>query len=153
MKFISKSIFLARFLALASLSFSPVPSIAQSNPGLPPGDYVYNPTTRFLCSFGGDPNRKRTGFVEDGISGRSAGQSDSRLGNLGQDYENSPGLSKNARQIEQMGRFIKTKIVGKDDRCPLDTGRMQQIQIGQCNRRARFSMTRTRALKLKSAEC
>lgn len=123
MKFISKSIFFARFLALAFLSFSPVASIAQSNPTLlPPGDYVYNPTAGSYVPFGGDPNRKRTGFVEDGISGRFAGQSDSRVGNFGQDCENTPGLSKNARQIEQVGRFIKTKIVGKDDRCPLRYG-------------------------------
>ncbi len=122
MKFISKSIFFARFLALASLSFSPVASIAQSNPSLPPGDYVYNPTTGSYVPFGGDPNRKRTGFVEDDYSGRSAGQKDTSYGNFGQDCENTPGLSKNARQIEQVGRFIKTKIVGKDDRCPLRYG-------------------------------
>ncbi len=122
MKFISKSIFLARFLTLASLAISPIASIAQSNTSLPPGDYVYNPTTGSYVPFGGDPNRKRTGFVEDGYSGRSAGQTDSSYSNFGRDCENSPGLSKNARQFEQMGRFIKTKIVGKDDRCPLRYG-------------------------------
>jgi hypothetical protein len=72
--------------------------------------------------FGGDPNRKRTDFVEDGSSGRFAGQTDSSYGNFGQGCENTPGLSKNARQIERVGRFIKTKIIGKDDRCPLRYG-------------------------------
>lgn len=122
MKFISKSIFLASFVAVASLPLSPIASIAQSNPSQPAGDYVYNPKTGSYVPFGGDPNRKRTGFVEDGYSGLSAGQTDSSHGNFGQDCENNPGLSKSVRQFEQVGRFIKTKIVGKDDRCPLRYG-------------------------------
>jgi hypothetical protein len=122
MKFISKSLFLAGFVAVASLAISPVGSIAQSNTSLPPGDYVYNPKTGSYVPFGGDPNRKRTDFVEDSYSGRSPGQTDSSYGNFEQDCENTPGLSKNARQIEQVGRFIKTKIVGKDDRCRLKYG-------------------------------
>ncbi|MBK7845084.1 MAG: hypothetical protein IPJ71_15610 [Bdellovibrionales bacterium] len=124
MKFMSKSLFLAGFLAVASLPLSsPIASVAQSNTSLlPPGDYIYNPKTGSYVPFGGDPNRKRTGFVEDGYSGRSAGQADSSFGNFGQDCENAPGLSKNARQIGQVGQFIKTAIIGEDDRCPLRYG-------------------------------
>lgn len=122
MGIISKSLFLSGFLAFVSLPFWPVASVAQSNTSLPPGDYVYNPKTGSYVPFGGDPNNKRTGFVEDGYSGRSSGQTDSSFSNFGRDCENAPGLSKNARQIEQVGRFIKTKIIGKDDRCPLRYG-------------------------------
>ncbi|MBK9037717.1 MAG: hypothetical protein IPL83_00930 [Bdellovibrionales bacterium] len=128
MEFISKSIFLARLLAYAVLLLAPpVSSSAQSNksnPGLPPGDYIYDPNTNSYLPFGGDPNKKRTGFVEDGYSGRSAGQIEigGLDGSFGQDCENSSGLAKNARQLGQMGQFIKTAIIGKDSRCPLKYG-------------------------------
>ncbi len=124
MGIISKSLFLCSFFAFASLPFSLVASVAQSSTGLPPGDYSYHPETDSYVPFGGDPkNNKRTGFVEDRSSGPSAGQTDSSYSNFGQDdCENSPGFSKNARQIEQVGWFIKTKIIGKDDRCPLRYG-------------------------------
>lgn len=119
---ISKSLFFVSFVAFAILPLFPGTSVGQSSAGLPPGDYIYVPERGSYVPFGGDPNRKRTGFVEDGYSGRFAGQTNPNFDSSVQDCENSPSLSKNANQLGQMGRFIKTAIIGKDIRCPLRYG-------------------------------
>lgn len=61
--------------------------------GLPPGDWIVNPKTKKPEPF--YPNHKKSDFVKG--------------------CENSPGITKN---LQQIGKFIPTAIMGNDSRCP-----------------------------------
>ena len=84
------SILTALFVFLFPICFS----MAGSNRSLPPGDYIFNSKSGDYEPFYPDSERKVTDFVSD--------------------CDNSPGLQRNA---DQLG-FIKTAIMGKDNRCP-----------------------------------
>lgn len=88
------SILTALFVFLFPICFS----MAGSNRPLPPGDYIFNSQSGEYEPFYPDSERTVTDFVSD--------------------CDNSPGLQRNADQF----RFIKTALIGEDDRCELQYG-------------------------------
>ena len=94
----TKSLNLSILTALFVFFFPVCFSMAGSNRPLPPGDYIFNSKSGDYEPFYPDSERKVTDFVSD--------------------CDNSPGLQRNADQFE----FIKTAIMGKDNRCPIEYG-------------------------------
>ncbi len=85
--------YLALLIFLESFCLGLGFSKAYAQSGLPPGDWIINSKTGKPEPF--FPNNKKTDFVKG--------------------CENSPGIEKN---LQQIGRFIPTAIMGNDSRCP-----------------------------------